>query len=283
MEEAAPSWAGPPGPEWDDPDRDQQVVWVPASPARQLVGGLVTACWMLPLTALMLVAIGMLVAKVIFGLTPLSVRSGSMEPAIPTYALAFVDEVPVDRIRERDVITFDPPGPHGRVTHRVVKTYEMNEQRFFETKGDANPAVDDWRRVPTAGAVAAAADAAGASVRQTRGIAYDGNDAVRYVFHVPLLGHVGIWLERPEVRGKVIYLPFVLIGLWLLAMIWARPFDRVREEVGEWVPLHELPTFGASSPAPLCVPAATISRLRAVRDQDPASDVGDVDADQRAA
>ena len=256
--EAAPEWAWPPVDQWDVSADEPPRVWVPKSRARRVAGDLLTTCWMLPLTVLTVVAIGMLVAKVFFGLTPLSVRSGSMEPTIPTYALAFVESVPTAEVEKNDVITFDPPGTHGRVTHRVVKTYTLDGRRFFETQGDANPAVDDWRGSP--GVPVKPAPGQGApKVTQTRGIAYDGESAVRYVFHVPWLGRLGVWLERPDVRGVVIYLPFVCIALWLLAMIWVRPRATAREPAGEWVPLHDLPWFGLTPPPARLAPAVVVA------------------------
>lgn len=200
---------------------------------RRLLRALAVACWALPLTALLVIAIGLLVAKA-NGLTPIAVRSSSMEPSIPTYALAFMEQVPASAIRRGDVITFDPPGVHQRVTHRVVRRHEHADKLLFETRGDANPSVDDWRSARGANGERIDADDGSYEIqRQERGVSYGSSDAIRYVFHVPWLGYGAVVLERPTVRRYAIYAPLVLLALWALAIIWLRPpiRDRDREAV----------------------------------------------------
>src|SRR3954454_12462982 len=78
------------------------------------------AVWTIGCLGMLLVAAGLTVAALAFHLTPLSVTSGSMEPAVPVHSLILVEQVPADAVRVGDIVTFDPPGPTGRVTHRVV-------------------------------------------------------------------------------------------------------------------------------------------------------------------
>ena len=74
------------------------------------------------------------------------VRSGSMEPAIPTDALVVLTEVGADDVRAGDVITFDHPDrPDTTVTHRVQQVVDEDDGRYLLTKGDANNATDPWR------------------------------------------------------------------------------------------------------------------------------------------
>jgi signal peptidase len=66
------------------------------------------------------------------------VQSGSMEPAIPTGSVVFVEDVPAERIEEGDVITFADGRGSATTTHRVVEKHVAGSSLRFETKGDAN-------------------------------------------------------------------------------------------------------------------------------------------------
>ena len=118
------------------------------------------------------------------------VRSGSMEPAIPTGALVVLAEVDAEEIEVGDVITFDrPDGATGRVTHRVVDVVGDGGGRAFLTKGDANDVPDPWR-VPAAGT------------------------QLRHVFDVPLLGYLFGWLSSAAARAGLLAVPAVALA-WL--------------------------------------------------------------------
>lgn len=67
----------------------------------------------------------------------LTVKSGSMEPAIPTGSVVFVKEVPATRAEVGDVITYRDDGGN-LVTHRVTEKHVAGESLRFVTKGDAN-------------------------------------------------------------------------------------------------------------------------------------------------
>ena len=73
-------------------------------------------------------------------------RAGAWSRAMPAHSLIFVKEVRPGDVRVGDIITFDPPGRSGRVTHRVIARERVGGRWYFRTKGDANPAPDDWRR-----------------------------------------------------------------------------------------------------------------------------------------
>jgi signal peptidase len=70
------------------------------------------------------------------------VLSGSMEPALKTGGLAFVDpDVPPSQIHAGDIISFR--GRNGqRITHRVVAVEWTEGALSFRTKGDANEDAD---------------------------------------------------------------------------------------------------------------------------------------------
>jgi signal peptidase len=66
------------------------------------------------------------------------VQSGSMEPAIGTGSVIFVNDVPADDVEEGDVITFSKSAGAPTTTHRVVEKHEAGNSVRFVTKGDAN-------------------------------------------------------------------------------------------------------------------------------------------------
>ena len=74
--------------------------------------------------------------------------SGSMTGTYDRGSLVLDEVVPVDELREGDVITYRPPagaGPAGLVTHRIAEiTTDRVGGRAFRTKGDANAAADPW-------------------------------------------------------------------------------------------------------------------------------------------
>ena len=87
----------------------------------------------------------------ILGYSMYTVMSGSMEPTIPTGALIVGKEVPADKIKVGDVITY---AISGVVTHRVREiNYEQDTDYYsFITRGDANE-TDDPTPVPSANVI----------------------------------------------------------------------------------------------------------------------------------
>jgi signal peptidase len=78
------------------------------------------------------------------GVRPLVVRSGSMEPAIPTGSMVLVHRVPAAAVRPGDIVSVTRPD-HMRVTHRVVRATPSPDRPGDVTlvlKGDANPEPD---------------------------------------------------------------------------------------------------------------------------------------------
>src|SRR5690606_14624076 len=107
----------------------------------------------------------------LFGITPLVFRSGSMSPTIGTGALGIAKTVPASKIQAGDVVsTIDDAGT--RITHRVVATNALaGEAVSLTLKGDAN----------------AVADLAPSIVTEA--------DVV--LFHVERLGYAVSWLQSP--------------------------------------------------------------------------------------
>jgi signal peptidase len=73
-----------------------------------------------------------------------TVKSGSMEPAIPTGSMLVVAPAAPDAIKVGDTILYWPPGGSGRVTHRVVDVDTTGREPVFFTQGDANTARDPY-------------------------------------------------------------------------------------------------------------------------------------------
>ena len=81
--------------------------------------------------------------KSLFGLRVFYLVSGSMEPTIPTGAAVLVHKNAEYEVN--DVITFESSDSYiyGLPnTHRIVGCTEINGQKAYITKGDANPVAD---------------------------------------------------------------------------------------------------------------------------------------------
>ena len=101
------------------------------------------------------------------GIRPLVVRSGSMEPTIPTGSMVLVQRIDAAEIEVGDVVAVGRPD-HTRVTHRVIALERKGVTVELTLKGDAN---EDPDPVPV-------------TVRQ----------ADRLVAQAPLLGQTVAWL-----------------------------------------------------------------------------------------
>ncbi|MFL6090588.1 MAG: signal peptidase I [Aeromicrobium sp.] len=112
-----------------------------------------------------LVCILFALSCVVFGLTPLIVQSGSMEPTVKTGSLLITRDTPAAQLRVGQVVTVKRHD-HTLVTHRIVQITHRGATASIELKGDANkvrdPEVYDVRQagrmvvaIPFAGRVAA--------------------------------------------------------------------------------------------------------------------------------
>jgi signal peptidase len=81
----------------------------------------------------------------VFGHPIMTVVSGSMAPAIRTGDLAYEDRlVPssASHLRQGDIITFRVGGGRQTITHRIHEVLSIRGGTAYQTKGDANNAVD---------------------------------------------------------------------------------------------------------------------------------------------
>lgn len=113
---------------------------------RLVLGGL------LNLAALLgLLMISLTVYAATHHLHPLVVRSGSMEPLIPTGGMVLVQTIPAAAVRVGDVVAVKRPDG-VTVTHRVQSLSRSGDLAQLVLKGDANKAKDpDPVTVATAG------------------------------------------------------------------------------------------------------------------------------------
>ena len=118
----------------------------------------------------------------IIGIEPFVIESGSMEPAIQTGSVSFINKhAKYSEIKENDVIAFKL-NAGAKVTHRVIKITDQG----FETKGDANENSD--------------------------GITTTKNNFIgKNIFSIPKLGYV-IKLTQ-TLTGKIILVTIIIIIL----------------------------------------------------------------------
>jgi signal peptidase len=126
-----------------------------------------------------------------------------MAPTIPTGSIVFYSKIPAAKVKVGDVIVFSRPDiPSERVTHRVYKIGTSSTGRYFETRGDANGAPDDWR-VPAVGT------------------------GWKATFHIPIVGYILYDLQSTAARLLLLVVPALLLGLITLGELWR---DRKRRE-----------------------------------------------------
>jgi signal peptidase I len=106
--------------------------------ALNLIAGLLVAA---SATLVGLIAVGQMTGA--WRLAP--VLSGSMEPNVPKGAMVVAEQVPIGKLRVGDIMLFNAPlAGHPPVVHRIHQIIEVDGERAFRTKGDANDAPDAW-------------------------------------------------------------------------------------------------------------------------------------------
>lgn len=140
----------------------------------------------------------------LLGLQRYVITGGSMTGSIPKGSVIYSTLTPVEQLREGDVITFRPPKRSEPVTHRIMTIRRVKGGTLvFQTKGDANEAMDPWK--------------------------FTLNEPIqaKYRFHLPYVGYVLAALAVPQLRLLFIGVPTLLIALTLLISIWRHhPGDR---------------------------------------------------------
>ncbi len=87
------------------------------------------------------VALAIMLAGVrLFGYTPFTVLSGSMEPTYHVGSMIYVKKADADSLKVGDPITFYLNNGNTVATHRIIEIDKEN--RTFKTQGDANETPD---------------------------------------------------------------------------------------------------------------------------------------------
>jgi signal peptidase I len=151
-----------------------------------------------------LVLVLALTVPLAFDARPLTVLSGSMEPALMTGDVIVVRKTSALSVAPGDVVTFREPGGQRLITHRVRGMRLRDGSMHFVTKGDANKPVERWR------------------LPQDKPVR-------RVVYRLPLLGY-GLNLFRTRI-GLILLVgvPLVLLAAVELWAIW-RPEQEVPGE-----------------------------------------------------
>jgi signal peptidase I len=153
-------------------------------------------------------ALSMLV-PLAFHARPLTVMSGSMEPAIHTGDVVVSRQVHPDEVRRGDIVSFRDPERGGLlVTHRVRTITRKGDKFTFVTKGDANNSSERWR------------------VAKTDRIGHT-------MFRLPALGRGLAFAHTRKGIVLLVMIPLALMGILEIASIWRDDDD---EASGEGTP-----------------------------------------------
>lgn len=148
------------------------------------------------------------------GLDHYVIVGGSMAGTIDRGSVVFDEQVPVNALRQGDVITYTPPSEAsaadstGLVTHRIFSIRTANGHRVFRTKGDANRTPDPWT------------------------FTLDQPRQAKVIGHVPYIGYALAALEIRWVRMLAIGVPALLVAISVLAgmVAEARTERRLEDE-----------------------------------------------------
>lgn len=121
-----------------------------------------------------LICIVLVVLSMVFHISLIMFKTGSMSPTIPQGSLSVVREIPASQIEVGDVVTVDREGQLP-ITHRVTTVEGTGAERIITMKGDANNY----------------ADPAPYTVTEVRTV----------LWSVPNLARIVIWMSNPVVLG----------------------------------------------------------------------------------
>ncbi|WP_420733081.1 signal peptidase I [Brevibacterium luteolum] len=155
--------------------------------------------------ALAVLLLAMVVVPRLMGWVPLTVLTGSVEPAIPPGSQVYVKPVEgAAEVSVGDVITFMPnPDDDTLVTHRVIGIGVNGAgEKSFTTQGDANNAPDPEAVLP----------------KQIRGVV---------VYHLPYVGHIALGIDGKTKIAAITVVGLALIGyaIWQILLVGR---DRMR-------------------------------------------------------
>ncbi|MEY8380354.1 signal peptidase I [Ileibacterium valens] len=143
----------------------------------------------------------------LFGFKTFAIVSGSMEPTYPVGSLVFTKAEDPQDYEVGDPITF-MADEDTVVTHRIVGVEPDEEDSSiirFQTKGDANEAVDgalvDYRNV-----------------------------VGKVLFHLPMLGYLSYYIAQPPGLYIAIIVLVMVIALGMLFDHWKEQDEKERQQ-----------------------------------------------------
>jgi signal peptidase len=149
--------------------------------------------------AIAIAAVGTLMLTIVVALAlgerPVTVLSGSMEPAIDTGDLLIERPISPQEARVGDIVTYKEPGTDTQITHRVRRVSANGAFYLFATKGDANNTVQTWE------------------------IAADGR-LQQPLMRIPRLGYVAHFARTPPGLLLLVILPLLAFGGYELHKTW---------------------------------------------------------------
>lgn len=155
---------------------------------RHLRSGLLTAGATIGAISALAVA-----ASLLLGVSALNVISGSMAPGIPTGSMVFAKNVAAAELRRGDIVTVERRSSgndiEGLVTHRVVQVFSLDVLNGESAdESSTRGTLSEWeRRLVLKGDANALPDSD----------PYVVEEASRYLFHLPYLGNVSLFLQTP--------------------------------------------------------------------------------------
>ncbi|UYY83735.1 signal peptidase I (plasmid) [Arthrobacter sp. YA7-1] len=127
------------------------------------------------LATLAFLAVGIVAPLLHIGFSP--VLTGSMRPAYAPGDLLITAPADVSSLRPGQIAVFTPPGESTPFAHRITAISGTPSKPVLTTKGDANPAPDNWKAV------------------------LDQSQVPVVVAVVPSVGSVLLWIENPLQRA----------------------------------------------------------------------------------
>lgn len=140
----------------------------------------------------------------LFGLTPYTVLSGSMEPAYHVGSVIYVTDADPDELKIGDPVTYRLPSG-TLVTHRINEIVEGSGGRSFILKGDANK-ITDGDPVPSSAIIG------------------------KPIFSIPYIGYVSEFVRSPV---GLISLASVCIAVMTLSFVADNLLKEPKEEHSE--------------------------------------------------
>jgi signal peptidase I len=168
----------------------------PIAATREVRQFLTTVLGVVMLGTVVVAAAALIVVPKAVGAKPLTVLTGSMQPALQPGDVAIVRPVDTQSLGVGDVITFQAESGNPQLTtHRVVGVVLTTDGVQYKTRGDANGAVDPVPIRP----------------EQIKGAVW---------YSVPLVGYATTWVNGPTMTtviqlvafGLIIYGAFLLVA-----------------------------------------------------------------------